>query len=452
MEKMRMNQKKEYKQHELTIDIGASSRTNIMTNTTFFTMDIKTGKKVINFTLNGERLDLTDATVMLGFEFVDEETTKIMDSKDGSIVIERPRRGECRVVLPNHLYQYSGPVLVHVYIMFDDGRSFDAGIIVTEFKESWLDSELEEMTEFYVKRFEDLAEEIRQRADRLHQLLDGVDGSIVSQDDFDAHVNDTSNPHGVTIGQIPNLQHELNNRALSNHTHSAQTTVTGNAGTATRLQTPRQINGTNFDGSSNITTANWGAARNITIGNTTRSVNGSANVAWSLADLGAIPAVTSGTWTPRFALDVGNQYPRVQYLSANAGHWQKIGDRVFISGILSFEYGVHVLDYFPALTSHITGLPFTISNIATNFNNQIVIHSANRVTPSASNILQTRVHGLTPPNTTYVSLFSNDTRLTAIRGNLHSEGIASVPLTTNYFMAAGIVHLRFSGSYITNAI
>mgnify|MGYP000550269321 CR=1 FL=1 len=35
--------------------------------------------------------------------------------------------------------------------------------------------------------------------------------------------------------------------------------------TATTLQTIRTINGTNFNGSANITTANWGTARNIGI-------------------------------------------------------------------------------------------------------------------------------------------------------------------------------------------
>lgn len=63
--------------------------------------------------------------------------------------------------------------------------------------------------------------------------------------------------------------------------------MTGNASTATKLQTVRTINGTNFDGSANITTANWGTARTITIGNTGKSVNGSANVSWSLSEIGA---------------------------------------------------------------------------------------------------------------------------------------------------------------------
>lgn len=58
--------------------------------------------------------------------------------------------------------------------------------------------------------------------------------------------------------------------------------VSGNASTATTLQTSRSINGTSFNGSSNITTANWGTARNITItdnsgahSGTATSVNGS---------------------------------------------------------------------------------------------------------------------------------------------------------------------------------
>lgn len=63
-----------------------------------------------------------------------------------------------------------------------------------------------------------------------------------------------------------------------------------NVGSATKLQTARRINGTNFDGTANITTSYWGTARNFTIGNTTKSVNGSANVSWSFADIGGAPA------------------------------------------------------------------------------------------------------------------------------------------------------------------
>ena len=160
------------KQHELTINISPTSRSNIMTNTTFFSMDVKTGKKIINFTHNNAPIDLTNATVLLGFEFVGAGTSKIVDSKDGSVTIEEAKTGTCSVVLPNHLYDYEGQVLVHVYITFEDGRSLDCGIIVTEFEASWLDRNLDEMSQFYVKRFEDLAHNIQSRVDELHALLD----------------------------------------------------------------------------------------------------------------------------------------------------------------------------------------------------------------------------------------------------------------------------------------
>lgn len=67
-----------------------------------------------------------------------------------------------------------------------------------------------------------------------------------------------------------------------------------NSATATTLATARTINGTSFNGSANITTANWGTARTLTIGKTGKSVNGSQNVSWSLSEIGALP-LTGGT-------------------------------------------------------------------------------------------------------------------------------------------------------------
>ena len=60
--------------------------------------------------------------------------------------------------------------------------------------------------------------------------------------------------------------------------------ITGSAAT---LTTARTINGTSFNGSANITTASWGTARTITIGSTGKSVDGSANVSWTVGEIGA---------------------------------------------------------------------------------------------------------------------------------------------------------------------
>lgn len=60
----------------------------------------------------------------------------------------------------------------------------------------------------------------------------------------------------------------------------------GNATTATTLQTARTINGTSFNGSSNIVTSYWGTARTITIGNTSKVVNGSTDYNWTPYQIG----------------------------------------------------------------------------------------------------------------------------------------------------------------------
>lgn len=76
---------------------------------------------------------------------------------------------------------------------------------------------------------------------------------------------------------------------------SGKLDVGANAVSATKLNTARNINGTAFDGTSNITTSSWGTPRTITIGSTGKSVDGSGNVSWSLSDIGA--AATSHSHT-----------------------------------------------------------------------------------------------------------------------------------------------------------
>lgn len=74
--------------------------------------------------------------------------------------------------------------------------------------------------------------------------------------------------------------------------------ISGNATTSTKLATSRSINGTNFDGSGNITTATWGTARTLTIGNTGKSVNGGGNVSWSLSEIGAAASNHTHSYLP----------------------------------------------------------------------------------------------------------------------------------------------------------
>lgn len=78
--------------------------------------------------------------------------------------------------------------------------------------------------------------------------------------------------------------------------------TTGNAATATKLATARTIGGVSFDGTANInlpgvnaagtqntsgSAAKWTTARTMTLGATGKAMDGSANVTWTLAEMGA---------------------------------------------------------------------------------------------------------------------------------------------------------------------
>ena len=76
--------------------------------------------------------------------------------------------------------------------------------------------------------------------------------------------------------------------------------LTGNASSATKLQTARTINGTSFNGTANITTANWGTARNISITdgtNTSTAVSVNGSKAYSLNLPSTIKATFVGNLT-----------------------------------------------------------------------------------------------------------------------------------------------------------
>lgn len=108
------------------------------------------------------------------------------------------------------------------------------------------------------------------RLDIWYNHMSSASNSTTNGIQYRSGVNDDKNPWRMLLDSV-NIKHY-------------------NVGSATKLQTARQINGTNFDGTANITTSYWGTARNFTIGNTTKSVNGSANVSWSFADIGGAPA------------------------------------------------------------------------------------------------------------------------------------------------------------------
>lgn len=98
----------------------------------------------------------------------------------------------------------------------------------------------------------------------------------------------------------------LTGNVTGNLTGDVTGSTSGNAGTATKLATARQINGTNFDGSANITTSKWGTTRNIALSGV---VTGNANVDGS-GNVTIATSMSRGTNAPSGGSN-GNVY--IQY-------------------------------------------------------------------------------------------------------------------------------------------
>ena len=130
------------------------------------------------------------------------------------------------------------------------------------------------------------------RGKQLEDLVNVINGSSSTEgsfrkadSDLQATINesisllrDDINENVTSISEITNQINTINS--------NIQDIINGNVASATKLQTARLINGTAFDGTADIITSNWGEARNITIGNTKKSVNGSTDVSWSLEEIG----------------------------------------------------------------------------------------------------------------------------------------------------------------------
>ena len=155
----------------------------------------------------------------------------------------------------------------------------------------------------------------------------GADGLTTS-----VTVNGTKYTHSsgnITLPNYPTLSSL--GAAASSHTHNyaGSSSAGGAANSATVLATARTINGTSFNGSANITTANWGTARTITIGSTGKSVNGSGNVSWSLAEIGAAAASHSHSYLP---LSGGTVTGKTNFTGgANVGKTLEVGESIWMN-------------------------------------------------------------------------------------------------------------------------
>lgn len=119
-------------------------------------------------------------------------------------------------------------------------------------------------------------------------------------------------------------------------------TLSGNATTATTLQTSRTINGTSFNGSANITTSYWGTARTFYINDpsgahyNSYSVNGSANVNMYLpATMTGFSSITSTTFSGSLSGNASSASTATKLTTARTIWGQSFNGTANVSGSLT---------------------------------------------------------------------------------------------------------------------
>ena len=102
-------------------------------------------------------------------------------------------------------------------------------------------------------------------------------------------------------GRATNLEGRATNlEGRANNLESRATNIeNGNtpAGCATKLDFKRKINGTDFDGTQDITTARWGNKRSFTIDSIEKIIDGSSNIAFSTINIQEETIAYNGTYT-----------------------------------------------------------------------------------------------------------------------------------------------------------
>ena len=119
-------------------------------------------------------------------------------------------------------------------------------------------------------------------------------------------------------------------------------TLTGNASTATTLQTGRTINGTTFNGSANITTSYWGTSRTFYINDPSGAhynsypVNGSGNVDMYLpATMSGFSSITSTTFSGSLSGNASSASTATKLTTARTIWGQSFNGTANVSGAMT---------------------------------------------------------------------------------------------------------------------
>lgn len=126
--------------------------------------------------------DLTNTTFKILLTIMQDGQEKKFTAIDSQPIIENPESGIVTYPLPEQLLNHEGEVKGYVYLDFEDGSHSDEIAFTFTVIRSKIDSEIEEVSEIYIKDFEQVKKEVFELAERekeaIQALLPSLEGSV----------------------------------------------------------------------------------------------------------------------------------------------------------------------------------------------------------------------------------------------------------------------------------
>lgn len=157
----------EFKNIVLNLDVNTSEKDCILTGQEFCSYDQQAARIIINMSKNKEPIKADSIKSICFFMASADRYGRIIDGMKYQTDIEEVINGQAVHVIPDEYLNYSGPVVIHVYIEFLKGPKNDAGqSFLINFKKSAIDStNTENVVPNYFKKFDDIVSEVQYVAD-----------------------------------------------------------------------------------------------------------------------------------------------------------------------------------------------------------------------------------------------------------------------------------------------
>lgn len=166
----------EFKDIVLDVDVNTSKRDCKPTGQEFCSYDQQSARIVVNITKNGEPIQAASIKAIHLFMASSDGYGRIIKGMQYQTVIEEISNGQAVHILPDQYLKYAGRAVIHVYVIFDNGPTNDAGqSFLINFKKSAIDdSEAGNIVPNYFKSFDDILTEVQYVADKKMEEINDL--------------------------------------------------------------------------------------------------------------------------------------------------------------------------------------------------------------------------------------------------------------------------------------